>query len=227
LNLSANTGNNTADYNTGGASNIQTGNADIIANMINFVNNNIAGGGNLVVTVVNVFGSWAGNFLFPGQTDPNDPANIAAANTTTSPAPAVTGTAAAAASTNTGNTGHSSGGSSGNSGSSSGTSGSSNSSSTSIQNSNSTGIVTNQTSTVSGILQTAAVFSGYSGSGTFKQVKVAGISTSVPNTVLGKTKKVVVLNLAWAVIIAPFLMLVIYGRRAVWTKLVRKNVTTA
>lgn len=67
LNLSANTGNNDASFNTGGNSNIQTGDATIIANIVNFVNNNIVGDGKLVVTVVNVFGSWLGDLVTPGQ----------------------------------------------------------------------------------------------------------------------------------------------------------------
>jgi hypothetical protein len=67
LDLSANTGNNQASMNTGGDSNIITGDANIIANMINFVNNNVTGNGKLFVTVVNVFGSWLGNFVTPGQ----------------------------------------------------------------------------------------------------------------------------------------------------------------
>jgi hypothetical protein len=67
LNLSANTGGNSASKNTNGDSNIVTGDATIIANMVNFVNNNITGGGKLFVTVVNVFGSWIGDFVTPGQ----------------------------------------------------------------------------------------------------------------------------------------------------------------
>jgi hypothetical protein len=67
LNLTANTGGNDSSYNTGGNSNIKTGNVNVIANLVNFVNNNITGGGKLVVTVVNVFGSWLGDFVAPGQ----------------------------------------------------------------------------------------------------------------------------------------------------------------
>jgi hypothetical protein len=75
LNLSANTGGNESNYNTGGNSSVVTGNANIIANMVNFVNNNITGNGKLFVTVVNVFGSWLGDFLLPGQRkQSNDPA---------------------------------------------------------------------------------------------------------------------------------------------------------
>lgn len=67
LDLSANTGSNKANENTLGDSTIQTGDANIIASIVNFVNNNIVKGGKLVVTVVNVFGEWNGNFILPGQ----------------------------------------------------------------------------------------------------------------------------------------------------------------
>jgi hypothetical protein len=66
LNLSANTGGNQANANTGGDSKIETGDATIVANLVNFVNNNIKGNGKLFVTVVNVFGSWFGDFVSPG-----------------------------------------------------------------------------------------------------------------------------------------------------------------
>ena len=65
VNLSANTGGNTADKNNGNVD-IVTGEAEAIANIVNFVNNNIAGG-KLLVTFVNVFGSWTGDFLTPGS----------------------------------------------------------------------------------------------------------------------------------------------------------------
>ena len=64
LNLVANTGGNIASKNNGDV-NITTGDAQAIANIVNFVNNNIAGG-KLLVTFVNVFGSWTGDFLTPG-----------------------------------------------------------------------------------------------------------------------------------------------------------------
>lgn len=67
LNLSANTGGNRTDFNTGGNNNINTGNANIIANIINFANNNITGNNPLFVTVVNVFDKWIGDFVAPGQ----------------------------------------------------------------------------------------------------------------------------------------------------------------
>lgn len=65
--LYANTGDNSASENTGGSSSITTGDANIVANIVNFVNNNIVGSGKLFVTVVNVFGSWIGDFVGPGQ----------------------------------------------------------------------------------------------------------------------------------------------------------------
>lgn len=67
LHLSANTGGNQANYNTGGNTQIRTGDANVIANLINFVNNNIKGKGKLIVTIVNVFGSWIGDMVTPGQ----------------------------------------------------------------------------------------------------------------------------------------------------------------
>jgi len=66
LSLVANTGNNQASYNTGGSNSITTGNANVMANIMNFVNNNFAGG-NVMISVVNVFGSWLGDFVTPGQ----------------------------------------------------------------------------------------------------------------------------------------------------------------
>ena len=65
MDLSANTGGNSTSKNTGGKSTIQTGDANVIANLVNFVNNNISSKGKLFVTVVNVFGSWTGNFFTP------------------------------------------------------------------------------------------------------------------------------------------------------------------
>ncbi len=67
LDLSANTGGNNTDQNTGGASSITTGNAKIMANLVDFVNNNLSHGAKLIVTIVNVFGTWTGDFLTPGQ----------------------------------------------------------------------------------------------------------------------------------------------------------------
>jgi len=67
LQLSANTGNNDASRNTGGTSEITTGDTNIVANLVNFVNNNISGGGKINVTVINVIGTWIGDFVSPGH----------------------------------------------------------------------------------------------------------------------------------------------------------------
>jgi len=67
--LVANTGANDASYNTGGGSSVTTGNANVMANIVNFVNNNFSGG-KVVLSVVNVFGSWLGSFVTPGQKPP-------------------------------------------------------------------------------------------------------------------------------------------------------------
>src|SRR3972149_491642 len=72
VNLSSNTGGNNANMNTGGNNSIATGDANVIASIVNFVNNNINGGGKLFVTVINVFGSWLGDFVGPGQTKENN-----------------------------------------------------------------------------------------------------------------------------------------------------------
>lgn len=71
VNLSANTGGNSASRNTGGDSTITTGDASVVASIVNFVNNNIVGSGRLFVNVINVFGSWLGNFIAPGYQEEN------------------------------------------------------------------------------------------------------------------------------------------------------------
>lgn len=68
LNLTAVTGGNTARDNTGGDTSITTGDANVVASVVNFLNNNVVGDGRLFVSVVNVFGSWIGDFISPGYT---------------------------------------------------------------------------------------------------------------------------------------------------------------
>lgn len=75
INLAALTGNNQASYNTGGNSIIMTGDANIVVNLLNIVNTNIASNGRLVVTFINIFGSWTGDFLPPGVTKPTETAD--------------------------------------------------------------------------------------------------------------------------------------------------------
>lgn len=78
IDLSANTGGNEVSNNTGGNSSVKTGDAKVVANLVNFVNNNIVGNGRLVVTFVNVIGSWMGDFLTPGAKKDTDEAVAAA-----------------------------------------------------------------------------------------------------------------------------------------------------
>lgn len=69
ISLSANTGGNSASRNTGGNNSIMTGDANIIANIVNFANNNIASDAGLFLSVINIFGSWNGDFVGPGYQD--------------------------------------------------------------------------------------------------------------------------------------------------------------
>ncbi len=62
----ASTGNNSASRNTG-SGDITTGNANVLVNAINFLNANFVTP-SFMVTIVNVFGSWAGDVLNFGQT---------------------------------------------------------------------------------------------------------------------------------------------------------------
>jgi len=77
LTLNANTGGNTIQNAMKGDSSIETGDANIMASVVNFVNNNFIGG-RVYMTVVNVLGGkWLGNFIAPGHTKeeantPND-----------------------------------------------------------------------------------------------------------------------------------------------------------
>lgn len=92
INLSANSGHNDASDNTGGNTKVISGDANIVANIVNFVNNNIVGDGKLFVTVINVFGSWLGNFVGPGQkleehTAPSNTSTASTQQVSTTPTP--------------------------------------------------------------------------------------------------------------------------------------------
>jgi hypothetical protein len=65
ITINANTGGNSTSRNTGGDNSSETGDANVMLNLVNFVNNNFAGG-NVFLSVVNVFGTWTGDFLTPG-----------------------------------------------------------------------------------------------------------------------------------------------------------------
>ena len=84
--LDANTGNNTADKNTGDGS-IATGDANAALNLINFFNNVMLGSGELLLGVVNIFGSLSGDIVLSGLNGPGGTSgsglNIGSANNTT------------------------------------------------------------------------------------------------------------------------------------------------
>lgn len=72
IKLSANTGGNTASYNTRTGS-ITTGDASIMLNLINMMNLNVLAGKALFV-IVNVFGDWTGNIDTQKAVQPTDTA---------------------------------------------------------------------------------------------------------------------------------------------------------
>jgi hypothetical protein len=68
--LDANTGDNTADKNTGDGS-VTTGDANVVFNLINFLNNVfLGGGGELLLGVVNIFGTLDGDVVLTGLDGP-------------------------------------------------------------------------------------------------------------------------------------------------------------
>ena|GEM_PF-4763905 len=72
INLGANTGNNKSAYNTLGGE-VNSGQAKIGLNLVNFINTNITAK-KLAVLFVNVFGNWTGNIVPPGQIPPGNAA---------------------------------------------------------------------------------------------------------------------------------------------------------
>jgi hypothetical protein len=64
LTITANTGGNNADRNTGGNSSITTGNANVAANIVNFINNNFVGH-KFMIAIVNIFGTLVGDIVPP------------------------------------------------------------------------------------------------------------------------------------------------------------------
>src|SRR3989344_1604337 len=96
--LGANSGDNKANFNTGGDSTIQTGNANVSGNVLTFANNNLAG--NVVYGVVNIYGDLQGDIIFPEeQLTVCCGGNLAASNTANG-----TGSANTAAASETNNT---------------------------------------------------------------------------------------------------------------------------
>lgn len=86
ISIDANTGGNDLKGNTGGSNTVTTGDANVILNVLNFVNNNFSGG-QVVFTLVNVFGSWIGNVITPSaQNQPTAPTSPEAVSGPDSPA---------------------------------------------------------------------------------------------------------------------------------------------
>ncbi len=199
LDLSANTGGNAANRNTGGDSNITTGDATIIANLVNFVNTNIAGSGKLVVTVVNVFGSWFGDFITPGQQKNNQN------NNTTQTASTGGGP------TNSQQTNNSS---------------NQNVNTHSTQNSSVTGggVVAGvqQFAQQFGGFVARQGTSGGTVSVSSGDTKVAGASTANTKN-LSLSKKKTTINLAWLVLLIPLLNVIVIGRKLVVKKLISRK----
>lgn len=69
--INANTGNNNASMNTGSGT-IKTGDVNVAANLINILNNTFIGS-RMIITLVNVFGSFNGNVLPPGTANTGSP----------------------------------------------------------------------------------------------------------------------------------------------------------
>lgn len=64
----ANTGENSADKNMGTGI-IDTGDANIANNIINFLNNNIVAGAEWLLSTVNIYGEMSGNIILPRESD--------------------------------------------------------------------------------------------------------------------------------------------------------------
>ena len=186
LDLSANTGGNSASRNTGGDSSIETGDASIIANLVNFVNNNITGGGKLFVTVINVFGSWVGDFLPPGFSKPEVPEALADESPD-----GVGGLPAQPSSNSNGNT-HSSNDESGGDSSSD-----------------------ENTSSFTGDIGplAASIISQFTGS-SFPQIAGTGVEAETFREEIA-AKKVININLAWLLLLIPVAGLLIIAKRFV------------
>ena len=85
--LTADTGSNSADKNTGDGS-VTTGDVNITANIINFINNTfLGGGGELLLGIVNIFGNLSGDIVLnmPNSGDEYfySPTNLSASNAST------------------------------------------------------------------------------------------------------------------------------------------------
>lgn len=76
LNILANTGGNNANRNTGGNNSISTGDVNVAANIVNFVNSNFVGK-KFMIAIVNIFGTLIGDIVPPDQEIPTDQGEVA------------------------------------------------------------------------------------------------------------------------------------------------------
>ena len=182
--LSANTGKNSTNDNTGGDNYITTGDARVIANLVNFVNNNIVGG-KLLVTFVNVFGSWMGDFVTPGHTKPQS--NLASNNSPEQ------------------NSSSDNSGSGDNSGSEGNSGGSTNTIIVQSVNITAAPLSTGSTAGIGRLLVSAASIQDFTAN------LLLGESTS-KNKIANDNGKVTI-NLAWAIMFMPFVLLVLVFRK--------------
>lgn len=207
LDLSANTGNNTENGNTGGDNSIKTGDAKIVANMVNFINNNIAGDGKLIVTVVNVFGKWLGDFVTPGQKKENKVADTASEPVNTvseavvNPTPVSENNKGAAFKDDS-------------------------------SSSNNTGYVAGAVAAVQSAIATITQPQSDNGvalRGRGMITKIAGMSTSKEDKLLASNdlfnpvskEKTIHINLAWLILLIPILAIYFVIRKLVWNRYIK------
>lgn len=202
INLISNTGGNSTSSNTGGNTAVKTGDANVIANLVNFVNNNIVGSGKLTVVTINVFGKWVGNFLSPGahKNSLQTETVTEQENTTTE----------ALTSQPTIQTNNSSSNNPGNN---------NNSSNNSVpQNNNPAPLTTTvNTQNTSAYLNNNPVDT---------QVEVAGVKIPAdesPSNLPQNLSKKITINLAWVLLLLPFGVLFAFKKRAFTIKQLLKN----
>jgi hypothetical protein len=197
MNLSANTGNNEASRNTGGNSNITTGDARIIANIVNFVNNNIVGNGKLFVTVINVFGSWVGDFVGPGQTKASANNNQAAQGGNQNQNTQIVNNNEGSTSTNT----------------------------TVAKTETQGGVIGSIEKTITSAFRRSSVAGSVSGNNSIEAAdtqKVAGISVNKEADNMIKNNKLKI-NLAWLVMLVPFIGAVLITKKLITARMMSKK----
>ena len=200
IGLYANTGDNTATRNTGSDTTVTTGDATILANIVNLVNNNIAADGRLFVTVVNVFGSWTGDFVMPWAKKP-EPQQQAADQQET-------------AANNTSDTqdDHAVGGANNQE---SGQNGSDNNSSSSSTDDTNNDAVVNTQTYIASLFATRAPAAP--GTDSEETEEIAGVFDTVAADIQEnestENERNVTLNLAWLLVALPILGLGLFGKK--------------